>query len=293
MPLTNRLLILLGIALGMSSCDLISFKKEEDASEITEKPIARAGEAYLYPSDIKDMVPKGTSVADSSSIIERYVSSWIRKQLLIRESASKIDFNEAEIERKILDYRYALMVFEYEKYYINENLNPEITEEEISTYYHENASNFELKQNIIRGLFLKVPADAPKIDKLRTLVQSNKPEDRTELKSYCFRFANAYTLEDSLWFNFDEVVSNTPFISVPNKVQFLKENKYTEITSEGFLYILKISDYKISDEQSPLEFVKEDIRNIILNKRKIELAKSLEEDIYKRAEKNNEFEIFP
>lgn len=277
----------------LGSCEFLKMKNEtpSEANSI-DKPIARAGESFLYLNDISGMVPNGTGAADSVSIVDRYINNWIKKQLMIKESASKIDFSEAEIERKMLDYRYALMVYEYQKFYIDQHLNKEITDSDIQTYYDENAANFELKQNIIRCLFIKVPEDAPKIDKLKELVKSNRKKDREELKSYCFRFANYYSLEDSLWLNFDEVVNNSPLMGVANKVQFLGDTKYSETSSEGFLYILRILSYKISDQKSPIEFVKDDIRNIILNKRKLELAKNLEEDVFKQAQTNKEFEIY-
>ena len=41
-----------------------------------------------------------------------------------------------------------------------------------------------------------------------------------------------------------------------------------------------------------MEFVMDDIKNIILNKRKVELAKKLEDEVYKYALDQNEFEIF-
>jgi len=43
---------------------------------------------------------------------------------------------------------------------------------------------------------------------------------------------------------------------------------------------------------SPLEFVLQDIKNIILNKRKVELAKKLEDEVYENAAKRKDFEVF-
>ena len=63
-------------------------------------------------------------------------------------------------------------------------------------------------------------------------------------------------------------------------------------TSQEPLYFLKIDAYKISDNVSPLEFVKQDIKNIILNKRKVELARKLENDVYENAAKRKDFEVF-
>ena len=44
-----------------------------------------------------------------------------------------------------------------------------------------------------------------------------------------------------------------------------------------------MNEYRISDNVSPLEFVTDEIKNIILNKRKVELAKKLEDEVYESA----------
>ena len=72
----------------------------------------------------------------------------------------------------------------------------------------------------------------------------------------------------------------------------MKSYLYYETSDTQFLYYLKIDAYKISDNVSPLEFVKEDIKNIILNKRKVELARKLEEEVYENAAKRKDFEVF-
>lgn len=276
-----------------SGCDLVKMKDKpnEEAAESTEV-IARVYDKNLLKKDISSIISEGTSPEDSANIISRYVKSWVKKQLLINEAAAKIDFDEAELERKILDYRYALMIYEYEKYYINDELDKEVSEAQVEDFYENNLANFELKQNIVRGMYIKVAKDAPKIERLKKLIHSNKNSDKKELKSYCFRFATSYSLDDSLWVNFDELIKNTPLMGMPNKVQFLRENEHIETEDEEFLYFIRISDYKISDQISPLEFVKDEIANIIINKRKLELAKQLEEKIYDQAKENEDFEIF-
>jgi len=196
------------------------------------------------------------------------------------------------LSRKILDYRYALMVHEFKLYYINEKLQTQVTEEEIQSYYNSNQDNFELKQNIIKGIFIKLPKEAPKIKKVGKLIRSKKPTDNEELASYCFQFATYYTLEDTVWLNFNELIQSTPLASIPNQEQYLKSNKYVETSDQNFEYFLYINEYKIADQISPLEFVRDDIKEIIVNKRKIELANQLESDIYLEAQTNNDFEIY-
>lgn len=284
-------LILIGTLVLLAGCDLIKMK-ETAPDEAASNPIARVGSKYLDAADIEGMTTESMTREDSAQRVQRFVNNWIRKQLLIKEAASKIEFDEAEIERKILDYRYSLMGYEYQSYYVDKNLNKIVAEDEILTYYEANKDNFILKQNIIRGKFVKLPVSAPRLNKVKKLLNSTKEEDLEELNSYCLSFATNYELNDSIWMVFDEVVKNSDLAEIPNKVQFLKRNEYTETEENGFKYFLKIEEYRISDNISPLEFVKEDIKNIIINKRKVELANNLEDDVYERARNNNEFEIF-
>ncbi len=281
------------ILVVLSGCDFLKMKEnQEDENEVVAIPVARVHNKYLYAKDLIGLVAKNTSPEDSASRVERYVNLWIRKQLIIDEASTKIDIDEAEIERKILDYRYSLLGYEYRSFYINKNLQSEVSDEEINTYYEKNLDNFPLGQNIIRGKIVKLPKEAPKTNQVPKLIKSSKSEDIEKLKDYCLTYATLYSLEDSIWIRFDDLIKNTPLAGLPNKVDFLNKTNYTEFSDDLSLYFLKINEYKISNDISPLEVVYDQIRNIIINKRKVDLAKNLEEDIYERAKNNEEFEIY-
>jgi hypothetical protein len=167
-----------------------------------------------------------------------------------------------------------------------------VSASEIEGYYKGNIDNFVLKQNIVQATYLKVPKTAPRTNKVKDMILSKKPKDVQELKSYCLSFSAAYHLADSTWMVFDELVKNSPLAEIPNKIQFLKAYPYYETSDDSYLYFLKVGNYRISDNISPLEFVRDEIRNIILNKRKVELAKKLEDDVFNNAVSEKEFEIF-
>src|SRR5690606_17475548 len=177
-------------------------------------------------------------------------------------------------------------------YFIKQNLDTIVSNDVIEAYYNENIDNFILKQNIVRATFIKVPKNAPRTDKIKELIYSEKEQDHKELKSYCLSFSTAYHLADSSWMAFDELVKKSPLVEIPNKIQFLKTNPYYETSDDNYLYFLKVDEYRISDNVSPLEFVNDEIKNIILNKRKVELAKKLEDEVYEEAVNNKEFEVF-
>jgi hypothetical protein len=256
------------------------------------QPLASVGDIYLYPKDVVGIVAPGNSKSDSIDLIERHIKGWIKKQLLIAEAQNHLTFDEVELERRVLDYRYALMMHEFEKYTIARNIDTHISEEEIEKYYQKNIENFGLKQNIIRGYFIQLEKDAPRLGRFRYLLKSNKEKDIEELKSYAYSYGTKVHLDDSIWVNFEAVINNTPLMEIPNKTDFLKRNKYYETPGDKYIFFLRISQYKIQKDTSPLEFVRDDIQKIILNKRKVRLAKKLEEDIYKNALENEDFKIY-
>ncbi len=271
----------------LTACEF--FKPKEITSE---PPIAKAVDSYLYASDLEGLVPSSISQIDSTKLAAKYVEDWVKKQLMISRSSQAIDFNEAEIERKVLDYRYALMVHAFEKQYIDKNLNRNVSNEDIQTYYEDKSDNFLLKQNIIKCLYVQTPKNAPNLNQFRRNFRAYPEGNKEDLNSYISQFATKSFLEDTTWIIFDELILTTPLESLQDKNQFLTKNTYSETSDDEYIYFLKIFDYKISNETSPLEFIKEDIENIIINKRKLALKKQLEANIYEEAEQNEEFEIY-
>jgi hypothetical protein len=282
------MLLLLAGAFG--SCDLIKIKGDSGNADDQRQAVARANNSFLYKDELMGIVAPGTPLEDSAKLVEAYINNWIRKQLLIREASKKIDINEAEVERKVLDYRYSIIAYEYQNYYVNKNLDTMVSNAEIEKYYNDNIDNFILKQNIVQATFVKVPQNAPRTNKIKEMIYTDR--EKGDLKSYCLSFSAAYHISDSTWMVFDDLVKNSPLAEIPNKIQFLKTNPYYETSDNNFLYFLKVDRYRISDNVSPLEFVRDDIRNIILNKRKVDLAKRLEDEVYKEALNEDDFEIY-
>jgi hypothetical protein len=276
----------------LSGCDLVKKKENETLSENYGKPLARVYNKYLYYKDISGIQEGHHSKEDSIALVQRYIDVWVQKQLMLLKAEAQVDPDEEEIKNKILECRNTLLIHEYEKLYLKQTLDTNVSEKDVRDYYEANVDNFQLKQNIIKGVFIKISKEAPKKDKLKTLINSSKPKDIKELKSYCVRFASNYILEDTIWINFDELIKNTPFMNVSDRVSFLERNRYSEIADNQYIYFLKISDYKISKQISPLDFVADQIKTILLNKRRITLINELKENIYNEAKKDKEFEIY-
>lgn len=256
------------------------------------KKIAQLGEKVLYLSDIQMIIPDKIKEKDSIDFVERYIEGWLRKQLLYQEAAKSAKIDEADLQRRLEEYKYALLTHEFEKQYVAKNFSDKVSDEEIKNFYEKNSQEFELRQNIVKALFIKLDAKSKEKENFIKLLASEKSEDKEELLQLCNEKAASYYLQDTTWIDFDELVRLTPFEGVPNKISFLKNNKFSQMQEGDFLYLLQIKEYKISEQISPLEFVKERIRSMILNQRKATLIKKLEDELYKKAQNNKEFQIF-
>jgi hypothetical protein len=270
------------------SCKYLNFNQQESADD---KVLAKVHSQTLYLKDVKHLL-NNANAEDSTNILQRYIDSWVKRQLLFYEADEKAQLDRDELERRVSEYRYQLLMYAYQKQYIESNLDTAITKEQIKKYYDENIQNFELKQHIVRCIYAKFHADAPKKEEIRKKLLTDNQDDIDEFKSYCFTYAQEKNVKDTVWIPLDEAIAHTPFMDIENPVQFLQKNKLTAKEEDGFWYVLRILDYKIADQVSPIDYVKGQIIATILNQRKILLQQQHEEGILAKARKTEDYEIY-
>jgi len=278
------------LLLLMASCDLFHFKSSLEDEE--DPLVASVDQQFLRQSDLKLVNTTGLSPTDSSNIIERYIQSWIRKQLMIKEASKSKLIDEAEINRKLLDYKYALMVYEFEKDYLDKNIDNVIPEKEIEEYYNLNLENFSLKEIIARLNFLKLERNNPQNQNLERFLRLQEGAQKEAILKIAMEQAANYYLEDAVWIKMGDIVINTPLAGNSNLVGLLRNNKLIIVEDDWYRYYFRILEYRLEDQTPPLEFVKDEISKILLNKKRVQLVEELQKKIYNRALENNEFKIY-
>ncbi len=277
--------VLLPFLLLHSSCNF--FNDEENKKDI----IVRAFDKYLYRSDLKGLLPAGTTPQDSIAILQNFIDNWIRQQVILNKAENNLSDDQKNVEKQLADYRNSLITFAYEKELVDQKLDTVVSLQEIEGYYKNNPDNFELKDNIIKVLYLKVEKNAPKIEKVRQWYKSNNPKDLALLEEYCHQYAINFFLDENTWLLFDDLLKEIP-IKTYDKEQYLKNNRFIEIADSSTVYFVNIKGFKVKDGLSPLSFEKENIQNIILNQRKLKLIQEMEKKTYLEALNNKDFEIY-
>lgn len=253
--------------------------------------MARVFEHYLYPSDMADAIPEGTSMEDSIILAKRFIDTWVRDQLMLSRAEQALTEEQKDFEKQIAEYHRSLLIYSYRQKLLQQKLDTMVTHEEIDAYYQENISNFLLGQDVIKGTFIKVSLSSPRIGELRAWSRSNSEDDLDQMEKYCISYAEKYSDFNDTWVYFSSIKPQLPMtISQPSR--YLRYNKNIETTDSLYRYFLHISNHLTEGEYAPLEMVSDDISSIILNKRKIEFFQDLEQRVYHDGVTRNQFEIY-
>ncbi|MBB6459833.1 hypothetical protein [Flammeovirga kamogawensis] len=280
-----------------SGCDKISklFEKavEEGNIQNSRIPLARVNDKVLYDTELKSLFTDRMTHKDSVNIRDRYINNWIRRVITLEKATAQVDVEKLDIQRRLDDYKFQLIMHEYEREYIASNLDTLVTDAQIKDYYTHNSDDFILKSNIVKGIFLRYPNNAPDLKKITKWLNSSKEKDKEKLRSSAFAYADFVHLEDSVWLDLDELLFGTPFMKSQSDItKLLKRDRLWEASDESNTFIYQIVDYKIVDQTPPLQFVSNQVKNVILGKRKLELRSELDTKLYEDATNNNEYEIY-
>jgi hypothetical protein len=256
-----------------------------------EQPLARVSDAFLYKSDVKHLVPVNTPPADSAVIVQRFVDTWIKQQVFLQEALQHLATENMNFEKQINEYRNSLIIFSYENQLVKEQLDTAVTEKQLADFYEKNKSDFRLRENIVKANYVKLPLNAPDQNQFRRLFRSNDPDEAGLLEDYCIENAATYFIDTDTWLIFDDLLREVP-LQVSNAENYLRTNKNVEMTDENFRYFINILDYKLKGSVSPLAFERENIKSIILNKRKHELINQKRNQFYQDALSGSQVEIF-
>lgn len=172
-----------------------------------------------------------------------------------------------------------------------EKMDTIISDTELEKYYSENQGSFMLSSNIVKALFIKIPAETPNVVKIKSLAKSSQQEDLQELETLCYQFADKFDDFNEEWVTLDRISVELPE-EINNQESFLRRTTFYETADSNYLYFLTIRDYRLRATLAPIEYVKDDIKRMIWNIRRIEFIQSLENGIYNDALKNNIFMIY-
>ena len=236
----------------------------------------------LLRSEVETVIPRTLSSADSLLMAESYVKKWVKDVLVYDVAEENLGEEMADVERLVEAYRHSLIRYRYQEQLVRERLSAEIRESDVLNYYETNQKKFELKTNLVKGLFLKVPIDAPGLTDLKRWYKSDDASAVEKIDKYSLQNAAIYDYFYDKWMDFEDVMENIP-MQLSNPSAYLKANKTLEVSDSSYCYLLNIRDYVPAGQVAPYDYVQPQIMDMLLAQRKQKFLRDFEEELYNDA----------
>ncbi|KAF2519488.1 hypothetical protein E0W68_03835 [Flavobacterium salilacus subsp. salilacus] len=271
--------------LVFSSCD--SFKEEQKP-----EAVARVNNSYLYPDDIKGIVPDGTSKEDSIAIVNSFINRWASQKLLY--NAAEVNLSEdkqKEYDNLVNQYKIDLYTKAYIEELVKRSVDTLVTDADIKAYYDLHKDNFRTTETLVRLKYIKLDKNHPKFNNIRTKFLSNNKKDIKALNDISIQF-KSFAFNDSTWVNMNQVYTKLPFITPDNRDKYIDNAISYQYPDSTDVYMVKVVKVLGKNSISPYGYIKPTLQQLIINSRKLELIKKLEKEITDDAIKNNKYEIY-
>jgi len=271
--------VILVIAAAMTGCG-------QEHNHKGKTPLVEVSGEFLYKEDLQAALPLNISKDDSVLFAEHYIRNWIEDALLFDKAEGNIPDND-KISKLVENYRRALIMHTYQEELVNQKLANDISEEEINAYYEKNKELFRLDNPLVKGLFIKVPLSSPDLGNVRVWYRKNNQDVIEKLEKYSLRNAVSYDYFYDRWTSVPDVAAKIPLKVLDTDANYLDKNRNVEVKDTAFCYFLHIEDFLGKDKQKPLDFARDEIKEILINLKRVEFINKVKEDLYQRASDRN------
>ena len=90
------------------------------------------------------------------------------------------------------------------------------------------------------------------------------------------------------WRPLEEIEAMVPAKSWPSESDYLKRNRDVELKDTAYHYFLHIEEFQGKGEQKPIDFAQEEIKEILINLKRVDFINRVKEDLYRQASDKNE-----
>lgn len=270
--------------LFLFSCDLIQDKSDQI--------LARVNDDYIFNSDLKKVFPENLSVEDSILFTNSFINNWAKRKLLFEKALINLDESEQNELFDLIDtYKNEIFSYAYQEKIVKSTMDTIINERSIVDYYDLNKSNFKLNQEIIKARYLILNNKNYNLKEVTNRFRSYKSKDLIFLDSISLQF-NAFYFNDSTWINKDIFFSKFPEINNRLKQNITNNKLFYKFQDSLELYLIRIIDYKNKNDIAPFDFIKPTLKQVLINKKKLEFISNFEKEIIEDALQKKEFEIY-
>lgn len=250
-------------------------------------PLVEVAGNFLYKEDLQAVMPIGLSQKDSTAFADEYIRNWAEDELLYQKAEGNIPDN-VKIDERVAAFRKALVMHMYEEELVNQELGNTVSDEEVEAYYRQNSGMFRAGQPYIQGLFMKVPLTASQLSKVRGWYKRNTQDAIDNLSKYGIGNAVSYEYFYDRWIPLSDIAVKLPLKALDTDRDYLNRNRNVEVRDTAFCYFLHVENFLPEGEQLPLEYARSEIKEILINLKRVDFINRMKQDLYEEASEDND-----
>jgi hypothetical protein len=226
--------------------------------------LASVDDVDLTESDARVMMKHLGYNPDSKLELKEFVQQWCEHEALKKE----LEATDPELAR-LVKLRSSSFEGELAQFYLEEellkgNLDTVVTKYQMAEYYDQHKDDFILSDYLVKGLYMKIPKSADfKSQNIDNAYLLKNDKDLSEVNSYAKLYAENFYYNDSTWIYFNELSKDIPLTKY-NVDNIVLNRTKTYFSDEEFTYFLNITDYALKDDIPPMEFLGDQIKEIIV-----------------------------
>lgn len=239
--------------------------------------VVRVGDRKLFQSQLEGLVHNGTNPEDSAAIVDGFKQNWILENLMIIEAEKNIaaDIN---LNKLVEDYRSSLLVLNYEKRLIENNLDTIVTQAEKYAYYQKNKGQYSLSHPVFKCIISKIPTNTSGIPQVKSALQKS---DLSEALFLIKEKSVYHHIDTAAYMTIEDLASLLPQGTF--KQEELAQGKVFSSKEGKYEYFFKIISYYDENTVPPFEYISDKILKSILSERKKNLLLGYRQELYKQA----------
>ncbi|GAK94748.1 hypothetical protein JCM19298_323 [Nonlabens ulvanivorans] len=280
----HKLFYYIAFLLLLNSCEYFQQAQPIDA-------VVMVGDAYLSQEDIENLLPEQYTKEDSAIIVSSYINNWATERLLMQNARKNISLSQQEqLDKLIEKYRFELYSQAYKQELTKQNLDTLIKSTAVENYFKEHQKDFKLNEDLVQFRYIQLDPLYADVDMVDKLFNKGTEDAFNKLDSLSLGFKSHF-LNDSIWVQKNIVFNRVTTITPSNEERYIKDNKYWKLEDSVGVYLVRFNNVLRRGDNAPLSYVKPTIKQVLLNRRKLNYIKKLEKDLLDDAIKSKKFQI--
>lgn len=267
----------------LSSCRMISSFVQDN------EVVAKVGKHKLYASELSRFIPDGISAVDSTKLALSYINTWTTDLIFMDTAEKELSKEARDVSDELEDYKRSLLKYRYEQQYVNQKLDTSLTSAQIKEYYDAHPDMFTLSAPIIKAHFIRLPKGYEHTTELKKMIAS--VDEGSYGDSLVFSSAITYSDFDKKWVPVVYVARECG-TEVSEVISGIHNKYFENVDANGNTNIVYVSDMVNSGQVAPIDYVSNQIKDILLSVRKQDLLSGLERDLIEKARSNGDLVIY-